>query len=199
MRSANHRHHLGRSVPDKRGASRSSRTLGAGCDGRGRCRYDERQRQRTAKSRGPDIPTLISNWRDHPPVMVARKPGSPGRARRKPLKPFAQGRPIAKGVPVVTEACVSFRFARKAMGAIFAPAFPAPSVFGRRMDRASLGRFRVARRRRLVLVATSLPATNAKRLRKGAKRRSNPKEVWIASRSLLSGVLSRDPLARNDG
>jgi hypothetical protein len=35
-------------------------------------------------------------------VMVARKPGSPGRARRKPLKPFAQGRPIAKGVPVVT-------------------------------------------------------------------------------------------------
>jgi hypothetical protein len=115
----------------KRGASRSSRTLGAGCDGRGRCRYDERQRQRTAKSRGPDIPTLISSWRDHPPVMVARKPGSPGRARRKPLKPFAQGRPIAKGVPVVTEACVSFRFARKAMGAIFAPAFPAPSVLGR--------------------------------------------------------------------
>src|SRR5579872_1973364 len=25
--------------------------------------------------------------------MVARKPGSPGRARRKPLKPFAQGMP----------------------------------------------------------------------------------------------------------
>jgi len=26
-------------------------------------------------------------------AMVARKPGSPGRARRKPLKPFARGMP----------------------------------------------------------------------------------------------------------
>jgi len=34
--------------------------------------------------------------------MVARKPGSPGRARRKPLKPFAQGRPGVSGEPVVT-------------------------------------------------------------------------------------------------
>ena len=48
---------------------------------------------RTAKSCGPDIPTLISSWRDDPPVMVAKKPGSPGRARRKPLKPIAQGVP----------------------------------------------------------------------------------------------------------
>jgi hypothetical protein len=48
--------------------------------------------------------------------------------------------------------------------------------------------------------APSLPATNAKRLRKGAKRRSNPflPERWIASRSLPSGAHWRDPLARND-
>ena len=46
----------------KRGASRSSRTLGAGCDGR----VDARRRRasmRTAKSCGPDASTPASSWR----------------------------------------------------------------------------------------------------------------------------------------
>jgi hypothetical protein len=51
-------------------------------------------------------------------------------------------------------------------------------------------------------VLSSLPATNAKRLRKGAKRRSNPFFLfvarWIASRGLSSRARSRDPLARKD-
>jgi hypothetical protein len=57
---------IGDSLPlsraHKRGVSRSSRTLGAGCDGRfggaGRARPS-----RTAKSCGPDTPTLVSSLR----------------------------------------------------------------------------------------------------------------------------------------
>src|SRR5579871_47938 len=45
-----------------RGVSRSSRTLSAGCDGRG-WRARRVRQTRTAKSCGPDIPTLISNGR----------------------------------------------------------------------------------------------------------------------------------------
>jgi hypothetical protein len=43
-----------------RGASRSSRTLEAGCDGRD-CPLDERRNSRTAKACGPDPPTLGSS------------------------------------------------------------------------------------------------------------------------------------------
>ena len=45
----------------KRGVSRSSRTLGGGCDGRRR-RVDEGAWLRTAKSCGPDTPTLVSSF-----------------------------------------------------------------------------------------------------------------------------------------
>jgi hypothetical protein len=51
-----------RPVPLERGASRSSRTLGAGCDGR----FGGARRaalMRTAKSCGPDTPTLVSSFR----------------------------------------------------------------------------------------------------------------------------------------
>jgi hypothetical protein len=50
-------------------------------------------------------------------------------------------------------------------------------------------------------VNSSLPATNAKRLRKGAeatKQSISSWALWIASRSLSSGAHSRDPLAGND-
>jgi len=39
---------------------------------------------------------------DVPRTRVATKPGSPGRARRKPLKPFACGNAGWSGVSVVT-------------------------------------------------------------------------------------------------
>src|SRR5690349_10458925 len=50
-------------------------------------------------------------------AMVAKKPGSPGRARRKPLKPFAQGRPDDLRRTCGDYACVLFSFAREAAGA----------------------------------------------------------------------------------
>ena len=40
---------------------------------------DERADLRTAKSCGPDAPTLASSWRKaFPPMMVANKPGHQG-------------------------------------------------------------------------------------------------------------------------
>jgi hypothetical protein len=39
---------------------------------------------RTAKSCGPDTPTLVSSLRVIPQATVAIKPGTPGRARNKP-------------------------------------------------------------------------------------------------------------------
>jgi hypothetical protein len=77
-RRANHRHFSARPAPLKRGASRSSRTLGAGCGGR----YAARRRRasmRTAKSCGPDASTLASNRRKRsPPMTVTKKPDHRG-------------------------------------------------------------------------------------------------------------------------
>jgi hypothetical protein len=49
---------------------------------------DESVCLRTAKSCGPDAPTLASSRRSDPPVRVARKPGHPGERviSRKPLR-----------------------------------------------------------------------------------------------------------------
>jgi hypothetical protein len=80
-----------------RGAYASSRTLSAGCDGR-KAPRDERRYLRTeedvwswhplagAKSAGDDLP-----------ATVTKRSWTPGRARRTPLKPFAQGRPGRSG------------------------------------------------------------------------------------------------------
>jgi len=93
--------------------------VGMGCGGRGSvlratglqgglakaCERSPSERTRDVAAYGevacPDAPTLASSLRSrvgptgldktYPQVMVANKPGSPGRARRKPLKPFACG------------------------------------------------------------------------------------------------------------
>jgi len=82
-----------------RGASRTSRNVGAGCDGRFSSQRASSMRtnegSRTAKSRGPDTPTLVSRWRRCiriSPATVARKPGAPRRSRIS-RKPVAQGGP----------------------------------------------------------------------------------------------------------
>src|SRR5580700_2938536 len=54
------------------------------------------------------------------------KARSPGRARSKPLKPFAQGRPGISGEPVVTNLRVFYLYTQ-GRGLIRSPAFPAPS------------------------------------------------------------------------
>src|SRR5258708_15855973 len=63
--------------------ARSSRTLGTGCSGRcsvrrARMRAGRMMLTRTAKSCGPDAPTLASSWRSYPLTTVARKPGHRG-------------------------------------------------------------------------------------------------------------------------
>ena len=57
-------------------------------------------------------------------AMVATKPGSPGRARRKPLKPFARGKLDRSGRTCGDYARVFFCFAREAAGAGQASGFP---------------------------------------------------------------------------
>ena len=95
--------------PIKRGVSRSSRTLGEGCDGRvGVAR--RAVQTRTAKSCGLDTSTLVST-RDnalHCAGMVTRKPDH----QREPevsRKTIAQGMPGVSGEPVVTTLVCFFR------------------------------------------------------------------------------------------
>jgi hypothetical protein len=81
-------------APEKRGVSRSSRTLGAGCGGRFWC-IRRTHRRRTAKPCGPDAPTLASSWRQCLRIAAYdgdNKARSPGRARNKPLKPLRRKR-----------------------------------------------------------------------------------------------------------
>src|SRR5581483_8574531 len=95
---------------------------------------DERCLKRTAKACGPDASTLAltrdNAW--HCAGTVTKKPGSPGRARRKPLKPFAQGMPECFGEPVVIMLACFFILHARPRVRLKHPAFPAPSVFGRR-------------------------------------------------------------------
>ena len=111
----------------KRGASRSSRTLGAGCGGRN---GDARRAalKRTAKACGPDAPTLASRSRDYPANDGGKRARSPGRARIS-RKTIAQGMPADCGVPVVANACAFC--CTRGRGCTAHPAFPAPSYFSR--------------------------------------------------------------------
>jgi hypothetical protein len=70
------------------GAFRDRHGRGAECGGRGwRCR--RAAPGRTAKSCGPDAPTLASSWRKTTSAGDGDKQArSPGRARNKPLKPL---------------------------------------------------------------------------------------------------------------
>jgi hypothetical protein len=60
-----------------------------------------------------------------------KKARSPGRARRKPLKPLRAGMPGDPGATVVTNACVLLLYTR-GYGCNGHPAFPAPSLGQRR-------------------------------------------------------------------
>ena len=104
---------ISRAVPPTEGRIAIVTNVGAGCGGRVGA-ADERRAMRTAKSCGPDPPTLGSSLA----VMirkatVAKKPGTPGRARIS-RKTIAQGMPDDPAKPVVTAACVFC--CRRAMG-----------------------------------------------------------------------------------
>src|SRR3954454_24007030 len=97
------------------------------------------------------------------------KARSPGRSRRKPLKPSRAGMPGGPGEPTVTTSCAFYPFCTRDCGCIKRPAFPTPFLRKGGRNLAQLGRIRAARMLKHDL--TSSPATNAKRLRNGAGRR----------------------------
>jgi hypothetical protein len=123
-RNPNHLYVRTRPASSQRGGSRSSRTLRAGCDGR----FGAARRAasvRTAKTRGPDLPTLGSSPWTISRVTVATKPGHRGERGHRPSNHRA-GNAGCSGVPVVTNACAYYHCAR-GYGCIQRPAFPAPS------------------------------------------------------------------------
>src|SRR6202043_4247168 len=103
---------------------------------------DERRRPRTAKSCGPDAPTPASSSREAKLLGDdgGKKARSPGRARRKPLKPLRrEGRVTPVDLAVTTLVCHQ-HFAREAAGATGTRLPCALCYFGR-TDHAPLGRF----------------------------------------------------------
>jgi hypothetical protein len=104
--------------------------------------------QRTAKSCGPDAPTLASSSRSCVGPTGLRqnisaddggkRARSPGRARHKPLKPLRAGMPGDSGVLVVTRVRFTTTKCTRGRGCNGHPAFPTPSM-GRETN-ARLGR-----------------------------------------------------------
>jgi hypothetical protein len=87
---------------------------------------------RTAKSCGPDIPTLVSSRRKrYPQATVAKTPGSPGRARSSLLKPLRAGMLGVSGKPVVTTLVCFLPFLHARLRVHWAPGIP-HALFGRK-------------------------------------------------------------------
>src|SRR5882672_1001122 len=93
--------------------------------------------QRTAKSCGPDAPTRASSSRRqvgptgrgqslNPLSDGGKRARSPGRARRKPLKPLRAGMPGDSGVLVVTRVRSTTTSAHEAAGALGIRRSPRP-------------------------------------------------------------------------
>jgi hypothetical protein len=84
---------------------------------------------RTAKSCGPDAPTLASSLR----MMICKRrwQKSPvtGESTKETVKTIAQGMSECFGVPVVTTLVWLFFIPTRGCGCNGHPAFPAPSVF----------------------------------------------------------------------
>src|SRR6202046_4782126 len=89
---------------------------------------------RTAKACGPDAPTLASSSRGAELLggEGGNKARSPGRARRKPLKPLRAGMPGDPGATVVTNAR-AFYTPRAAAGASGHRHSPRPLFSGGRL------------------------------------------------------------------
>ena len=100
--------------------------------------------QRTAKSCGPDAPTLASSLRSRVGPTGLRQDlsagdggkqaRSPGRARRKPLKPLRAGTSGDSGVPVYSCAFLPMQSAHEAAGATGTRRSPRPLFQGRNVS-----------------------------------------------------------------
>ena len=91
---------------------------------------DGRCRLRTAKSCGPDAPTLASSFQEASFLQVSWGRGwqqSPvtRESAKETVKTIARGMPDVSGVTVVTNACAFYHCAR-GCGCAEHPAFPAP-------------------------------------------------------------------------
>jgi hypothetical protein len=80
---------------------------------------------RTAKSCGPDIPTLMSSWRQCYALRWRRRQQSPvsGASTKETVKTIARGMPGVSGVTVVTNSC-AFYTLRARLRAHQAPGIP---------------------------------------------------------------------------
>jgi hypothetical protein len=112
---------------------------------------DEQRSRRTAKSCGPDIPTLISSERQC--LRIAAYDGG-NKARlteeitKETVKTIARGMPGETGVTVVDLLGVLFIFRTRGCGRFGRPAFPAPLSM-RELDLQNSGANGVARTRKL--------------------------------------------------
>src|SRR5450631_1553700 len=148
--------------------------------------------QRTAKSCGPDAPTLASSSRSCVGPTGLRQnlsaddggktARSPGRARRKPLKPLRAGMPGDSGVLVVTRVRSTTTIAHETAGALGIRHSPRP-LRGERFINGS-GAWRGE-------VAKPYPKLGVPSLR---AQRSNPEAVipgWSAGPDLRCAIAHR--------
>jgi hypothetical protein len=87
---------------------------------------DERVGLRTAKSCGPDAPTLASSVRKQVFAGDGGKQARSHKSAKETVKTIARGMPDVSGVTVVTNAC-AFYHCTRGCGRAERPAFPAPS------------------------------------------------------------------------
>ena len=171
-----------RPVPDERGASRSSRFAGAGCDGRFGGALTNGAGA-AAKSCGPDIPTLISGAtreRCHP-----RRQQSPvsGASSKETVKTIAQGRPDQSGEPVV-DLFACFPFLHAELRVHWAPGFPCALI--QRAVVQDSGEF-VSRECSRVLTNTVVPAyagTTTKLRRAQRQTPAKPSRRRVAGKTM---------------
>src|SRR5258708_15089088 len=95
--------------------------------------------KRTAKSCGPDAPTLASSFAGFSAKRRWQKSPVTGESTKETVKTIARGMPGVSGVTVVTNARAYYHYTR-GCGRIGRPAFPAPSDRGLRKFLANLGR-----------------------------------------------------------
>jgi hypothetical protein len=112
-------------VSSHRGAVRDRHGRGTGCGGRG-WRQRRRRLRRTAKTRGPDAPTLASSWWKRFRRRWWQQSPVTKESAEETVKTIARGMPGVSGVTVVT--CLrAFYFCTQGCGRVERPAFPAPS------------------------------------------------------------------------
>jgi hypothetical protein len=157
---------------------------GAGCDGRGG--FKRRMKPwRTAKSCGPDTPTLVSSLLDDQQATVAKEPGHRGEHEIS-RNTIAQGVPDCFGVPVVTCSCAFF-ICTRGCGCLLSTRHSLRPLFFEGPVDEQLGRI-VSRERRRVSLHSSCPASS------GASSTPRP----LGSSNDVSGIVDR-PVRPGEG